>query len=154
MWPKVELRRVAQMKAGFCRCERHQALCSDGRPGPGVECFVSCMRGTPAPCMQIGNTPMVISTDMMLEMVPRWDKIGRDLHDDPVASETMGWIRDMYAIALAMANNPTGPDMLVDTCIMAQPPAQSMVIDTKVVRIQPVQLCTILYRCVVHRVHP
>ena len=84
--------------------------------------------------VQIGNTPMVISTDMMREMVPRWDKIGRDLHDDPVVSKTVGWIADMFAIAFAMANKPSGPDMLVDSCIMAQPPTQGMVIDTKVVR--------------------
>lgn len=90
--------------------------------------------------MQIGNTPMVISMDMMLEMVPRWDKIGRDLHEDPVASKTVGWIADMFAIAFAMANNPTGPDMLVDSCIMSQPPFDPMVIDTKVVRAPPAQL--------------
>ena len=97
---------------------------------------------------------MVISTDMMLEMVPRWDKTGRGLHDDPVASEAMGWIRDMYAIALAMANNPTGPDMLVDSCLMAQPPVYGMVIDTKVVRTPCVHLRTILILCVIHRVLP
>ena len=125
------------------------ALNFDDRQGLSTE--TSCMRGT---CVQIGNTPMVISTDMMLEMVPRWDKTGRGLHDDPVASEAMGWIRDMYAIALAMANNPTGPDMLVDSCLMAQPPVYGMVIDTKVVCTPCLHLRTILFLCVIHRVLP
>ena len=123
------------------------ALNFDDRQGLSTE--TSCMRGT---CVQIGNTPMVISTDMMLEMVPRWDKTARGLHEDPVASKAMGWVMDMYAIALAMANNPTGPDMLVDVCLMAQPPTQAMVIDTKVVRTPCVRLHTTLFRCVVHRV--
>lgn len=77
---------------------------------------------------------MVISTEMMLEMVPRWDRIGRGLHEDQAASDAMDWIKDMYAIALAMANKPGGPDMLIDSCIMSQPPENYMTLDTEVVR--------------------
>ena len=68
---------------------------------------------------------MLISKEMLVEVTPRWDRIMRDMNADAGASAALGWIMDMFAYTLALVNTPTGiPEVLLNSCLMAQPPFQ------------------------------
>eukprot|EP00892_Ulva_mutabilis_P006046 jgi/Ulvmu1/3813/UM018_0024.1 len=65
----------------------------------------------------------MISTDMLTEMLPRWDRTVRAIHADPAADEALGWAQEMFAFTLALANAPAGPpEVLLNQFFMAQPP--------------------------------
>lgn len=73
--------------------------------------------------LQIGNAPAMISTEMLVELVPRWDRTVRAIHADTAADKGLGWAQEMFAFTLALANSPGGPpEVLLDPLLMAQPP--------------------------------
>lgn len=73
--------------------------------------------------LQIGNAPAMISTEMLMELVPRWDRKVRAIHADPDADKGLGWAQEMFAFTLALANSPGGPpEVLLDPLLLAQPP--------------------------------
>eukprot|EP00892_Ulva_mutabilis_P007542 jgi/Ulvmu1/515/UM001_0523.1 len=93
-------------------------------------------RGVPVEDIQpIGNSPVIISREMLREVVPRWDRLMRAIHEDEAASEGFGWVKEMYAFTLALANHPDGPPAVtLARCLMSQPPLDSKVmIDTQAV---------------------
>ena len=74
-------------------------------------------------CMQTGNSPTMISKEMMMEMLPRWDRTVRAIHADLEADKALGWAQEMFAFSLALANHPSGPpDISYHQELMAQPP--------------------------------
>lgn len=87
--------------------------------------------------VQIGNAPTLISTEMFIEMVPRWDRTVRAIHADPEADQALGWAQEMFAFTLALANAPAGPPKVVlNRFFMAQPPFdQVLKIDLCLVRL-------------------
>ena len=73
--------------------------------------------------LQIGAAPMVISQEMLVEVLPRWDVVMRAVHVDANATRDFGWVKEMFAFALAIVSLPSGvSDVLLDRCMMIQPP--------------------------------
>eukprot|EP00892_Ulva_mutabilis_P007553 jgi/Ulvmu1/516/UM001_0524.1 len=108
-----------------CDVEPQRQYCEDRRFNE---------RGIPVGDIQpIGNSPVIISREMLREVVPRWDRLMRAIHEDEAASEGFGWVKEMYAFTLALANHPDGPPAVtLARCLMAHPPYdRKLVIDTK-----------------------
>lgn len=76
-------------------------------------------------CLQIGNSPTMISKAQLAEMLPRWDRYVRAIHNDSAADKALGWAQEMYGFALALANSPGGvPAVQYKPQWMVQPPFQ------------------------------
>lgn len=70
----------------------------------------------------------MISQEMLLEVLPRWDFVMRAIHVDVNATRDFGWEKEMFAFALAMVSLPSGvPDVHVERGMMIQPPFDSHV---------------------------
>ena len=68
----------------------------------------------------------MISQEMLLEVLPRWDSVMRAIHVDVNATRDFGWVKEMFAFTLAMVSLPSGvPDVLVERGMMIQPPFDS-----------------------------
>ena len=75
--------------------------------------------------MQIGNSPTMISKAQLAELLPRWDRYVRAIHNDTAADTALGWAQEMYGFALALANSPAGvPAVQYKPEWMVQPPFQ------------------------------
>lgn len=95
--------------------------------------------------MQIGGAPTILSTEMMIEIAPRWDKLLRTIHADADASEAFGWPQDMFAFALVVAQlaPPNATNVKLDSCLMIQPPFDTEIkldADSEKVRVSPSSL--------------
>lgn len=92
---------------------------------------------------------MLISQEMLLDVLPRWDAVVRSMNANVAAMQDFGSAVDMFAFALALANSPTGvPDVQVDGCITAIPPFTSEVeVDTDEVPSHLVTDCTHACTC-------
>jgi hypothetical protein len=55
-------------------------------------------------CMQIGNSPTMISKSQFAALLPRWDATARAIHANADADRDLGWAQEMFAFALALAN--------------------------------------------------
>jgi hypothetical protein len=65
----------------------------------------------------------MLSTEMLVEMAPRWDATVRAIHNDKEANEDLGWVQEMFGFTLALANAPGGPPHVrLHPKMMAQPP--------------------------------
>jgi hypothetical protein len=80
---------------------------------------------------------------MLMEMLPRWDRIARAIHSDLEADKALGWAQEMYAFSLALANNPDGPpEVSYHQELMAQPPFdKGLTFDVCQVRIRSGAYC-------------
>ena len=73
--------------------------------------------------VQTGNSPGVISKQQLAELAPRWDRNTRAMSNDSAAVEAFGWVREMFAFGLALANGPDNAnDVIFRRNLMAQPP--------------------------------
>lgn len=85
---------------------------------------------------QIGNSPTMIAKAQLAELLPRWDRYVRAIHNDTAADKALGWAQEMYGFALALANSPAGvPAVQYRPAWMVQPPfQQTLQVDTCAVR--------------------
>lgn len=85
--------------------------------------------------MQIGDAPVMISRDMLLEIAPAWDKAIRTIRAT-AAADILDETPEYFAFAITVAR-PKGEAQLVKThkCMMNHPPFQrGIMLDINTVR--------------------
>lgn len=72
-----------------------------------------------------GPAPALMRVSEWLEVTPKWEQLTADIEADPEAKEKLGWVREMYAFAIACALQKVKIDLRLppENKLMVQPPA-------------------------------
>ncbi|XP_054816727.1 hydroxyproline O-arabinosyltransferase RDN2-like isoform X2 [Prosopis cineraria] len=68
----------------------------------------------------IGNSPVIISKDLLAEIAPTWMNVSLRMKEDPETDKAFGWVLEMYAYAIASALH--GVRHILRKDFMLQPP--------------------------------
>lgn len=68
----------------------------------------------------IGNSPVIITKDLLAEIAPSWMNVSLKMKEDPETDKAFGWVLEMYAYAIASALH--GVQHVLRKDFMLQPP--------------------------------
>lgn len=68
----------------------------------------------------IGNSPVIIKTDVIAKIAPTWMNVSLKMKEDPETDKAFGWVLEMYAYAIASALH--GVRHILRKDFMLQPP--------------------------------